>query len=321
MNKNESQFLADDLYLAVDGGGTSCKTRLYNNDGTMLGEGKAGASNARLGAKRVLNEILLSAKLSFLAAGIDFSNISKTHACFGLAGLELKRDQELFDALDTDFKSVILETDGVTACMGALGGAEGAVIVTGTGTSAIALHHKNIHNIGGWGFEVSDGGGGAILGRHAVRHTLRSAEALENKTDLTKYIMQYFDNKITNMILWAEQAEPKDYGFFAAKVFDLADQGDKAAIFLLGRHMQALVQLIDGIMSCGVERFTLIGGLADRSLALLPERLKTQYVKCQNDALYGGFLRIRRELSGSRVTVPQKFNNITTTNITKESSK
>lgn len=308
MSHTISQFLKDDLYLAVDGGGTSCKTRLYDANGVVLGEGRTGAANARLGVKRVMNEIITSAKQSFAAANINFSNINKTHACFGLAGFELKRDQQKFNDFKTDFKSVILETDGVTACIGALNGQEGAVIVTGTGTSAIALYDGRIYNIGGWGFDVSDGGSGAILGRHAVRYSLRSAENLEDKTELTQFILNYFDNEIANIVLWGETAEPKDYAFFASKVFDLADTGDDAAKYLLGRHMQALIQLIDGVMSCGVTRFTLIGGLAKRSIPLLPERLKRLNIACENDALYGGFLRITQSLSGSRVSVLQKFN-------------
>ena len=309
---DQSQFLTDDFYLSVDGGGTSCKACLYNAAGDVLGQGLSGAANARLGAERVMNEIMLATKQAFSAAGVDFSHLSRTHVCLGLAGLELKRDQDNFYAIEQAFKSVILETDGVTACIGAFEGADGAIVITGTGTSAVAIHEQDIHNIGGWGFEISDTGSGATIGRNAVRYALRAAEDLEPKSPLTQYIMDYFDNDIANIVLWAEDAEPKDFAEFCAKTFDLHEAGDAAAILLVERHMRELIQLIDGVMAFGVAQFTLLGGLANRSAALLPARLKAQYVSCKNDALYGGFLRITKSLNGSRVRVPQKFktNNI-----------
>lgn len=301
------QFLSDDLYLAIDGGGTSCKARLYDFSGNVLAEGKSGPANARLGVDRVYKEILAATNQCFVTANLAPEIIKKTHVCFGLAGLELKRDQDKFDALETDFKSVLLEGDGVTACIGALGGEDGAIIITGTGTAATAMHNGTIYNVGGWGFEVSDDGSGAILGRHAIRHSLKSAEKLAAQTPLTMYIMNYFNNDIAKMVEWAETAEPSDYASFVAKIFDYAEQGDEAAAHLLGIHIKSLVQLIDGIMACGTTQFTLLGGLAERSAIMLPERLKNKYITCKNDALYGGFLRITRLLKGSRISVPQKF--------------
>lgn len=317
---DQSKFLTDDYYLSVDGGGTSCKTCLYNAAGDILGEGLAGASNARLGAERVLNEIMLATKRAFVAAGIDFSNIERTHACFGLAGLELKRDQDKFYAMDYLFKSVIFETDGVTACIGAFDGDDGAIVITGTGTSAVAMQEQAIHNIGGWGFEISDTASGATLGRNGVRHALRAAEGLEPKSYLTQHIMDFFDNDMGNIVLWAEGAEPKDFAAFATKIFDQAETDDVAAKQLIAQHMDDLTQLIDGIMAFGSQQFTLLGGMAERSAALLPVRLKDKYVSGKNNALYGGFLRITMPLTGSRVQVPQKFKCDVSANVEKGDS-
>lgn len=306
---DQSQFSTDDFYLSVDGGGTSCKTRLYSAAGDVLGRGLTGAANARLGAERVMNEIMGSAKQAFADAGIDFAHINRTHACFGLAGLELKRDQDNFYTIHSDFKSVILETDGVTACIGAFEGADGAIVITGTGSAAVAINQHAIHNMSGWGFEISDNASGAAIGRHGVRYALRAAEGLEPQSQLTLDIMEFFDNDMGNIVLWAERAEPKDFADFCIKIFNLFEAGDAAAILLVERHMRELTQLIDGIMAFGSTQFTLLGGLANCSAALLPAHLKAQYVKCQNDALYGGFLRITKHLTGSRVQVSQKFKN------------
>ncbi|MCJ8323172.1 MAG: N-acetylglucosamine kinase [Rhizobiales bacterium] len=317
----QTQFLANDLYLSVDGGGTSCKTCLYDFDGNILGQAATGASNARLGVKRVVNEIMLSAKQAFAAANIDFENISNTHACFGLAGLELDRDQQNFYEWPTGFKSVILETDAVTACLGAFNGEDGAIVITGTGSSAVAINNGEIHNIGGWGFELSDTGSGAIVGRNAVRYALLAAENIEPKSALSDYILNHFDQRTGAMVLWAEAAEPKDYAGFTSKVFDLAEQGDDAALKLVAQHIAEISQLITSIMAYGSQKFTLLGGLAIRSAKLLPDNLQKQYVTHHGNALYGGFLRITKNLNGSRVTKPQKFNsNSTTQNSSTEKS-
>lgn len=305
---DQTQFLANDLYLSVDGGGTSCKTCLYDISGKILGQASTGASNARLGVDRVVNEIMLSAKQSFAAANIDFENIANTHACFGLAGLELERDQQNFYNWPTNFKSVILETDAVTACLGAFNGEDGAIVITGTGSSAVAINNGEIHNIGGWGFELSDFGSGAIVGRNAVSYALLAAENIEPKSALSDHILDHFNQEISSMLLWAEAAEPKDYAAFTSKVFDLAEQGDVAAQKLVDQHIKEISQLITSIMSHGSQKFALLGGLAVRSANLLPDNLRQKYVAYQGNALYGGFLRITKKLTGSRVKKPQKFN-------------
>lgn len=305
---DQTHFLIDDYYLSVDGGGTSCKVALFNANGQMLGQGRAGASNARLGAERVLNEIISATQIAFADANLDIENMAKTHACFGLAGLELQRDQDNFSKLNTNFKSVILETDGVTACLGAFDGADGSIVITGTGTSAVAMNDGYINNIGGWGFEISDSGSGSIMGRNAVRYALRAAEGLEAQTGFTHYVMDFFNHDMGQMVLWAEQAEPKDFASFAIAVFDFAENGDDVANILITQHMKELTQLIEGSFNFGSKQFALLGGLAARSGLLLPSHLTPKYVDCKYDALFGGFLRIRKELSGSRVQVAQKFN-------------
>lgn len=74
--------------LAVDGGGTKTRAVLVEADGTILGEGNAGASNYHVvgveGAKKALVEAILAA---FKNAGIKTSHaVNVKKAVFALAG-------------------------------------------------------------------------------------------------------------------------------------------------------------------------------------------------------------------------------------------
>ncbi len=41
--------MAGRLFLGIDGGGSTTRARIRDDDGNLLGEGKAGPGNARLG--------------------------------------------------------------------------------------------------------------------------------------------------------------------------------------------------------------------------------------------------------------------------------
>lgn len=49
------------LLLGIDGGGTSCRARIRAGDGTILGEGRAGPANVRLGLDKAFAAVLAAA--------------------------------------------------------------------------------------------------------------------------------------------------------------------------------------------------------------------------------------------------------------------
>ena len=74
------------LFLGVDGGATSCRARLCNLDGDLLGEGLSGPANIYSDLAGSLRSIQAACQNAFMVAGLSPLNTYHTHAGLGLAG-------------------------------------------------------------------------------------------------------------------------------------------------------------------------------------------------------------------------------------------
>ncbi len=160
------------LFLGIDGGGTICSARIMDADGRVLGEGRAGSANTRLGIERAFGEITAATVRALAEAGRDESHLSRLHAGAGLAGLTLESDMEEVARYPHPFASLTASTDAYVACLGAHGGQNGGILVLGTGSCGCAITDEGTVTVGGWGFNLSDHGSGAHVGLEAVRRAL-----------------------------------------------------------------------------------------------------------------------------------------------------
>ena len=88
-----TEFLApvdQELFIGVDGGGTSCRARIRNAAGTLRGEGSGGPANVRLDPALVMDSIVTATRAAVRAAGLAEGDLSRAHAGLGLAGAGLK---------------------------------------------------------------------------------------------------------------------------------------------------------------------------------------------------------------------------------------
>lgn len=278
------------LYLGVDGGGTRCRVRIANESGCVLGESVSGGANTRLGIDHVFGEIIAAASLALSNAGMDDSRLGDLHAGMGLAGLPLERDRKLAQSYAHPFASTCFATDAYTACLGAHDGANGAILIVGTGTCGQAIIDNTELAVAGWGFEVSDLGSGARIGRNAVETALLAHEGLAEKTDLTTAVMAKFDNNPENIVVFAETARPSDYGAFCPMVFDAEAAGDKAAISLVNFAVDANLKILRKLVAFGAPRLTLMGGLAEQMAKRMPEDIKKLMAPAKFDAMHGAIL-------------------------------
>lgn len=278
------------LYLGVDGGGTRCRVRIANESGCVLGESVSGGANTRLGIDHVFGEIIAAASLALSNAGMDDSRLGDLHAGMGLAGLPLERDRKLAQSYAHPFASTCFATDAYTACLGAHDGANGAILIVGTGTCGQAIIDNTELAVAGWGFEVSDLGSGARIGRNAVETALLAHEGLAEKTDLTTAVMAKFDNNPENIVVFAETARPSDYGAFCPMVFEAEAAGDKAAISLVNFAVDANLKILRKLVAFGAPRLTLMGGLAEQMAKRMPEDIKKLMAPAKFDAMHGAIL-------------------------------
>ena len=83
------------LLLGVDGGGTSCRARITDLDGTVLGEGCAGSANPRVGLDAACNAILQATGEAMAIAGLGDDDFARIYAGLGLAGVNQKKERNL----------------------------------------------------------------------------------------------------------------------------------------------------------------------------------------------------------------------------------
>src|SRR4028118_1356762 len=74
------------LFLGLDGGGTKCRARLRDEQGSLLGEGSGGPSNIRLDPELVWSSILAACREALAQAGPREADPRRLRAGAGAAG-------------------------------------------------------------------------------------------------------------------------------------------------------------------------------------------------------------------------------------------
>ncbi len=284
------------LFLGIDGGGTTTRARLTDAAGRILGEGFAGSSNLNMGAAPAHASILAATRGALQDAGLPDSRISDIWVGFGLAGANVPERAAAFLAIPMPFTQMALASDAVTACLGAHDGEDGAILILGTGSQGLALINGEMHTVGGWGFELSDDGSGAILGRSAIRAAIRSLDGLAPASNLTRAVMARFPGGAAEAAVWGKSATPADYGAFAPLVVEHFASGDPIAVELMRRSSNRVDRLLKRLADLGAQRISLMGGLAQVHAPLIAHDLQHLIVPPKGDAMDGALSLIRQKV-------------------------
>ena len=252
MNKSSIEL------LAVDGGGTKTRAVFVEADGTILGEGNAGASNYHVvgveGAKKALVEAVLAA---FKDAGIEASNaVNVEKAVFALAGIDTANDekevegvvQRVVKALSIEIGSLLVENDCLSALLGVTQNKAGILLIAGTGSIVFAHDGNNrIVRSGGWGHRVGDEGSGYWIGKQAICSVLKMQDGRGEETLLSKLILEKFKfKKIEDLYNWtySDSYSIDDVGALAAVVDEAFRLGDAVSKRILDTAVDELLLLI-----------------------------------------------------------------------------
>lgn len=308
-------------YLGVDGGGTNCRIRLADETLKTIGEGRGGPSNLQLqNADPAYQSILDGAKAAFAAAGLSESEYANTHACFCMAGGRSVLDRDAFARRPWQFANVRVYDDIDAAHAGALGGEEGAVIIAGTGSAALAIVDGERHQCGGWGFYVGDQMSGAILGRELVRWAVEARDGLVSGSPLTEAaiaalggsndsIMEWSFPKPTDTITYKDYRgedisvsigqTPKAYGDFTRMIFEYYEQGDPVARALMNLELSYVDNYVRWFKERGATRMAATGGLGERLYPILVDRYGDFIVKPLGDNLSGAVILAKQNFAAA----------------------
>ena len=286
------------LFLGVDGGGTQCRARLCDGSGAVLGEGKAGPANIRLGLDGSIRAVLDATAQCLAKAKLNFDS-APIIACLALAGATEPIELRAIESYRHPFRQMIVTTDAHAACLGAHRGKDGGVIVVGTGTVAWAILAGQHYRVGGWGFPISDEGSGAWIGCEVVRRVLWAHDGRAPWTGLLRVVFERFNSDPHAIVRWMGSARPCEFATLAPLVVQHARLSDRAGCELMrlaAEHIDMLARRLDAI---GVRRVALVGGLSSSMDPWLGPEAKRHLVPAAADALAGALWLARAE-PGSR---------------------
>jgi glucosamine kinase len=285
--------------IAIDGGGTATRARVYTTRGVALGEGRAGPSGLSLGVEQAWSQIELALKQALQRAGLTGAPIEQMSLAAALAGAGNEARVRDFIAYGSAYYEVQVHSDVLAAHSGAFDGGPGVVLVAGTGSVALRRSRDgSMRRAGGWGFPEGDEGSGAWLGLQAVNETER---ALDGRAPIGRLVEEVgkalgrqigADSGLVNMAAtvrqWRQQSNQTSYAALAPLVFETEDQ-DHAAAALLDRaaaELRSLVLAVDPHEQLDV---VLVGSVGSRLLAARPTIFVGRIASPVGDALSGAF--------------------------------
>jgi glucosamine kinase len=285
---------ADVLLLGIDGGGSGCRARLCTISGRTLSEGTAGSANIRLGVEQSFASVHEATVQCMSGAGLSTRDFDRIVACLALAGASEPSQLEAARQHEHPYRRAVFVTDAQAACIGAHGGRDGGIIVIGTGSIGWAELNGREYQVGGWGWPISDEGSGAWLGCEALRRTLWAHDGRMPWSALLRSLFAKFRSDPHAIVHWMTGASPKDFATFAPDIVEHALANDPVAVELLrlaGGHLDALAQrLID----FGVDRLSLVGGLAASIEPWLADSTRHHLVAPRGDAVAGALQLARK---------------------------
>jgi glucosamine kinase len=284
-------------YLGVDGGGTRCRARIEDKNCRLLGEASSGPATTRIGIEKAWRSILEATEAAAARAHLAREDFARMHAAIGLAGLGRRGAEAALNEIAHPFASTVFISDGMAACLGAHSGADGAIVVAGTGSVGVGLIGGREIRIAGYGFPVSDDGSGADMGLQVVRLALRAADRRGELTPLLSEVLDAFDHDPYQAVAWSEQARATDYAAFAPIVMRHANEGDPVGRRIVERTADAIGDLLDLFLAKGIERLSLVGGLAEAITPWLTPDLRALLKPPDADAAAGALLVARGRLA------------------------
>jgi glucosamine kinase len=295
------------FFLGIDGGATRCRARLRDAAGAMRAQTTGPAANIYVdypGALAVVHAVIKETRDK---AGLGLGGSVGVALGLGLAGLstgaEAARIVADLSTLD-GILSVRAANDAVTACLGAHAGADGGIIIAGTGSAGIARVGGREIVIGGRGFLIGDDGSAARIGADAVRAAMRACDRLGPESPLTQSLMQHFGDDPHVALQWALTAKPSDYGAFTPAVLEAARAGDAIAGPIIAAAAAAIAALTRAVQALGAKRVALVGGLSGVIRPHLPADLDSTLLTPLFDATDGAILLAGGVLPSSASEAP-----------------
>jgi len=229
------------LYLALDSGGTKTDAVVHDEKGNIIARRITPGCNAM-----DVGEDEASSRIIQALEGVrEFFPDGRPDAAF--CGLASKNyyGERLYGKAQRLFSdwNINWEDDGRGMITSVLGAGDGGCIVCGTGSSMFCRRGGEMLHTGGWGYLMDTVGSGFMLGRDALRASLRMYDGRGEKTLLYDLVADKLGARPENSIPEIYAGGRPFIASFAGTVFAARKSGDAAAERIYDYNAQALADM------------------------------------------------------------------------------
>lgn len=241
-------------FLGVDGGGTKTRFLLIDETGKVLA--------SHLEGPAYYLEIGLDGLREMLTRGIGHTlsrgSVREQDLSRAFLGLPAYgEDSKLLPALDASPSQALPHgrydcgNDMVCGWAGALAGADGINIVSGTGSIAYGEFAGRNARAGGWGELFSDEGSSYWLAREGLRLFSRMSDGRSPRGALYEHVRRHFslagDLDLCAAIYGNALAQRSQFAQLSRLVTVAAADGDRAALALIESAAKELADIVDAV--------------------------------------------------------------------------
>jgi glucosamine kinase len=244
-------FAAERLVVGIDGGQTSTRAVLATTGGRVLAEGQGGPLihlAAAGGPERLAVSLRDAIHEAWRGAGISPRPVEAI--ALGLTGVEADGPEaqivaELVPRV-VQAHHVEIQSDAVTALVGAHAGEPGVMAIAGTGSVVLGMdRHGTMQRAGGWGWLLGDEGSAMAIGRDGMMAALRSIDGVAPPTSLVEAFLAHFGltrPRDVKNVVYAPDFGARGFGQLAAVVSGAAGAGDATAREIIAGHAKELAR-------------------------------------------------------------------------------
>ncbi len=296
--------------LAVDLGGSGSRARLTGPDGAR----EVAGDRLRVSAAGLVAAPLVTALVE--ALGVRAGEVDAV--CVGSSGILTLSDgpQVVHDAVRSVLGRVttVVASDAVTSAVGALGGRPGAVVLTGTGSTALGTDLAGCwRKVDGWGHVLGDAGSGSWIGMRALQAALEQHDG--RRSDAAR-LLEATVARLGEPETWPRQIYTREdrAGVLASVVPDVVPLAEEDAVAreVLEAAGRELARSLSAALGPPVPPLASWAGGILRSAVVL-DALRAELGRLRPDvaletprgtALDGGELLARRALAGALTAAP-----------------
>ena len=285
-----------DYIIGVDSGGTSTKAAAYELDGNLLKETRTGFGNLLNNT----NEALLNIRKAITDIFDDLGESNCQMVVLGVAGVDSGGFREILqEDLDHFQPEVVLLNDAWLAHYALLNGANGALVISGTGSIVIGRNEEVEDRVGGYGNLLGDEGSGYDIARKIIKSTLDAQDEGREFSELEERVLSYGDfDSVTDIVKFVYASSKDKIAELSMVAVDLAEKGNTEAIQIFEEAGQDLGKQVNLL-------------LAKLKLNEEPKVAVTGSVLLQNDWVYASFEKsVKEKYPNCQIVRKDKSNTI-----------